>query len=105
MGHTRLPLTFFWRWAAACGALASAAPATAEGALTVYPNPATDRLLIRSAQSLVGTRFRILDAVGRTVASGSAAAGRLNVAGLWPGAYTLVLTAEGRAPKTRRFVK
>ncbi|WP_375417135.1 carbohydrate-binding protein [uncultured Hymenobacter sp.] len=89
---------------AARGTLASAAPAAASE-LTVYPNPATDRLLIRSAQSLTDTRFRILDAVGRTVASGSAAAGSLDVARLRPGAYTLVLTAEGRAPKIRRFVK
>jgi hypothetical protein len=86
------------------GALASTT-AVVSDELEVYPNPATDRLQIRSAQSLAGTRFRIVDALGRAVASGSAATGIVDVSGLKSGLYTLVLTADGAAPRTKRFQK
>ena len=71
----------------------------------LYPNPVTDRLQLRTAQSLTGSQFQILNSWGKMVASGSAAAGSIDVAALKPGVYTLVLTAEGGTPVSRRFVK
>ena len=74
--------------------------------LELYPNPATDQLLLRSGKSLTGTEFRIQDSLGRLVASGSGASGSVDVSALKPGVYLLVLTSgSGEAPITRRFVK
>lgn len=83
-----------------------AAPAADE--LELYPNPATDRVVLHSAHSLIGSQYRILDAVGRLVASGGASTGRVDVSALKPGLYTLLLTQEGQdGPRqlTRRFTK
>lgn len=93
---------------AAATAARSAATATARAAtaeeLEVYPNPATSQLLLRSAHELAGSRYQILSALGQVVASGSAEAGRLDVSGLAPGLYTLLLTTDGQQV-TRRFIK
>ncbi|WP_375417154.1 glycosyl hydrolase [uncultured Hymenobacter sp.] len=79
-------------------------PPAAGEALEVYPNPVTDRLQLRSLLSLAGSRYQILNALGQSVASGAASAGSLDVSGLQPGMYTLLLTAEGQRV-SRRFVK
>ncbi|MCB2407310.1 carbohydrate-binding protein [Hymenobacter lucidus] len=79
--------------------------AAAAPTLEIYPNPVTDQLLIRSGQNLAGSEYQILDAWGKLVASGSAAAGRLSVADLQPGMYTLRLVIEGKAQPTKRFMK
>ncbi|MGI4887417.1 MAG: glycosyl hydrolase [Janthinobacterium lividum] len=92
---------------ARAAAVATAPPAAlrSTGAeLDVYPNPATSQLLLRSARSLVGSRYQILNALGQSVASGAADAGNLDVSKLAPGLYTLLLTAEGQLV-TRRFMK
>ena len=87
---------------------ASSAPTTADASaaaeLEIYPNPATDQLLLRSARSLAGSRYQVLNAVGQAVASGAADAGSLDVSALPPGMYTLLLTTEGTR-LTRRFMK
>ncbi|WP_210516939.1 carbohydrate-binding protein [Hymenobacter terricola] len=80
-------------------------PAATAFNLELYPNPATDRLQLRSEQSLAGSQFQILDAWGRPVAAGSAAAGRVDVSALPPGVYTLKVSAEGKLPETRRFTR
>ncbi|TGE26928.1 carbohydrate-binding protein [Hymenobacter metallicola] len=81
-----------------------AAPETAP-TLEIYPNPVTDQLQIRSDASLAGSDYQILDAWGKTVATGSAASGRLNVSHLQPGMYTLRLVIEGKAQPAKRFLK
>ncbi|PJJ54915.1 carbohydrate-binding protein [Hymenobacter chitinivorans] len=83
----------------------TASVAQAAPTLEIYPNPVTDQLRIRADQSLVGSEYQILDAWGKVVASGSAAAGQLNVAALQPGMYTLRLVIEGKVQPTKRFVK
>ena len=86
-------------------ALAATPAAAADAAeLEIYPNPATDQLLLRSARGLAGSRYQVLNALGQTVASGAADAGRLDVSALPPGTYTLRLTIEGQQ-FTRRFAK
>ena len=84
----------------------SASPTTQSiSSVELYPNPVTDRLLIRSPQSLANHQFQILDSWGRPVASGSAATGAVNVAALKPGVYTLRLSAPGQSPVNQRFSK
>ena len=85
-------------------ALAPADPA-APGQLLVYPNPATNRLTLRAARSLVGSHFQILDARGRLVASGGADPGSVDVATLRPGLYTLLLTTANNEQLRQRFTK
>ena len=82
------------------------APAEASGsALTIYPNPVTDRLHIRSSHSLTGARFQIVDVAGRVVAAGPAAGGSVDVSRLRAGIYTLRLLREGQVLAAERFVK
>ena len=71
----------------------------------VYPNPATDQLLLRATQSLARSQYQVLDSWGRPVASGSASAGRIDVSALQSGIYTLRLTSPGKAPVFKRFSK
>jgi hypothetical protein len=89
---------------ARAAATATTTLASTDGELEVYPNPATTQLLLRSARSLVGSRYQILNALGQVVASGTAEAGSLDVSHLAPGLYTLRLTAEGQQV-SRRFIK
>ncbi|WP_197076702.1 thaumatin family protein [Hymenobacter terrenus] len=85
--------------------LAGAGASNATPVLELYPNPATNQLSILSTQHLADYEFRVLDALGRVVANGSAAAGSVDVSKLMPGIYTVVLTAEGKEPLARRFTK
>ena len=73
--------------------------------LEIYPNPATDRLMLRSGLRLTGSKFQVLDSWGRPVAQGSAASGSVDVSALPPGIYTLKLMPVGHSPITRRFTK
>lgn len=84
-------------------ALATKAATAAQ--LEIYPNPVTDRLQLKSPLSLKNSHYRIQDALGRQVADGSGAAGSVDVSGLKPGVYSLVLTQDGQGPMVRRFVK
>ncbi|MBX0288924.1 RICIN domain-containing protein [Hymenobacter sp. HSC-4F20] len=92
--------------AAGAGVAQTAAIAASTTTLELYPNPVTDRLQVRAAHSLAGSHYRILDGVGRTVATGSGAAGSIDVSALTSGVYLLELTAaDGKARTTGRFVK
>ncbi|WP_375417134.1 glycosyl hydrolase family 18 protein [uncultured Hymenobacter sp.] len=73
--------------------------------LDVYPNPATDQLSLSSGLELAGSQYRILNATGQRVASGSAARGTVSVAALPAGVYTLVVVTKDQQTITRRFVK
>ncbi|WP_185816982.1 carbohydrate-binding protein [Hymenobacter metallilatus] len=79
--------------------------ADATDAVEVYPNPVTDRLLLRAAHSLTGSQYQILDSWGRTVLSGAGATHGIDVSGLQPGMYVLRLLSAGNKPVTRRFQK
>ncbi|HRD54207.1 MAG TPA: FG-GAP-like repeat-containing protein [Flavobacteriales bacterium] len=69
---------------------------------SVQPNPAIDVLAFSGADA--NAAYQVLDASGRTVMSGRAAGGRLNVQALSPGAYVLRL-AKPDGFSTARFVK
>lgn len=71
-------------------------------AVTVYPNPTTDRLYIDSDKPLA---YRILSATGALVQQGIVSRSQpAELSGLSPGMYQLLL-AEGRQTVRRRFVK
>ncbi|RSK44233.1 carbohydrate-binding protein [Hymenobacter perfusus] len=73
--------------------------------LELYPNPVTDRLLLRAAQDLTGSQYQILDSWGRPVLSGAGGTGSIDVSGLKPGMYVLRLLTADKEPVTRRFQK
>ena len=79
--------------------------AAAVSSLEIYPNPATDRLVLHSEQRLIGSQFQVLDSWGRPVAQGPAASGSVDVSALPPGVYTLRLLPVGQPPIIRRFTK
>ncbi|MGI4737670.1 MAG: glycosyl hydrolase [Janthinobacterium lividum] len=88
----------------AATATLTTAVASTDTELEVYPNPATSHLQLRSARSLAGSRYQILNTWGQVVANGAAEEGNLDVSQLTPGLYTLRLTVEGQQV-SRRFVK
>ena|GEM_PF-1025711 len=77
-----------------------------QNALSVFPNPATNRLTLRTGQLGVGASVEILNALGQRVLQTTAtqAEQSLDVSVLRTGVYTLRLTsADGIA--THKFVK
>lgn len=65
----------------------------AENKISVYPNPASDFILIKN-NSATGEKFffRMFDVTGRTVANGEVKGQRLNVSNLSNGIYQLVFS-------------
>lgn len=67
--------------------------------LSVYPNPATDRLVIETSNGEVITRLNVVDVLGKTVSSemlNSVGRHELNTSSLSPGMYFVeVMNANG----------
>ena len=82
----------------------TSAPVSAS-VVEVYPNPVTDRLLLRSAQSQEGRQFQIMDTWGRPVASGTIPPSGVDVSELKAGIYTIRVIADGKVQTTKRFIK
>lgn len=74
-----------------------------ESNIIVYPNPANDLLSIES-ESLFNSKFRIIDAIGRTVYQGLLSSNKnlLNISDLSKGTYTLMIENQR---KPVRFIK
>ncbi|GAA4354756.1 hypothetical protein GCM10023185_16880 [Hymenobacter saemangeumensis] len=74
-------------------------------ALTLYPNPATDRLNVTSATDLQGAQVSILGFDGTVVSRGTFNGETVDVSTLKPGLYTLVLTTTDKRKVVSRFSK
>lgn len=74
-----------------------------ESNILVYPNPANDLLTIESG-SLLNSKFRIIDAVGRTVHQGLLSSNKntLDISAFSKGTYTLIIENQR---KPVRFIK
>lgn len=72
--------------------------------LVLYPNPADDILHWRIPDFAPRKRARVLDALGRTVLTGDAKDGNIDIHGLSPGEYVLELSGGGAVLRSR-FVK
>jgi hypothetical protein len=74
-----------------------------ESSISVYPNPANELLIIESG-ILLNSKFRIIDAIGRTVYQGflSSSKNSLDISSFSRGTYTLIVENLG---KPVRFVK
>lgn len=74
--------------------------------LEIYPNPIADgRLRFRVGAEAAGSRYQILDALGRTVSSGQLRTESVDVTSLKAGVYQLLLTTPANGQLTKRFVK
>jgi hypothetical protein len=75
------------------------------GALVLYPNPTTDRL-VATLPAAEGRTYRVLNYLGQVLAHGSTAVANptVEVRQLPAGTYFLELRSE-TAQQTRRFVK
>jgi len=80
-------------------------PAALVNTLETYPNPVVDKLYLTSDAALAGSQYRILNAYGKAVSTGTLGKGEVNVADLPAGIYTLVLLSPDQTTTTRRFVK
>lgn len=81
-----------------------------ENKLQVYPNPASDKLIINGSDSddLTANRFEIVDVTGRTVQSGEFRNEKENtilINSLIPGAYILNLYNKDIRAEHMRFIK
>ena len=72
--------------------------------LSVFPNPAHDRLNLELAADVAGQPYRVVDALGRTVASGTLGTA-LDVRELRGGMYLLQTTTISGEALSRRFSK
>lgn len=76
------------------------------GYLTVSPNPTTDRVIVRINESLVGTGWRVIDAMGRVVLMGRATSMReeIDLSALPTGAFSIVFPS-GKGWARARVIK
>lgn len=68
----------------------------------VYPNPASEKLLIEKGYNL---NYTITDVLGRSMLSGKIVSGQIDILTLTPGTYIIRLSNEHGKEKTVRFVK
>lgn len=88
------------------GTALQATPAVAgPGATTLYPNPIAAGERLQTEASLLGSRYQVLDALGRVAGRGTVAPGGLDTSGLPAGRYQLLLTTPGQQPVSRSFIK
>ncbi len=65
--------------------------------LGVFPNPATDRIVLQLPEDFTGGLFRLFDVQGREILQGAlSGAGEIDVAALSPGMYFYTLSDEHR---------
>ncbi len=76
-----------------------------ERAFSVYPNPATDRITIKTNSDLMGSLFTITDQAGRQVSSGKLLneSTTIDLSGSAAGAYLIRIGEQGR--QTFKVVK
>lgn len=80
----------------------------ADHKLTLFPNPATDRIRITSDALPLHTPFEIYDMNGRVLIAGKSSANGyidIDVNGLSKGIYYVKLTFRDAYPKTQKFIK
>jgi hypothetical protein len=84
----------------------AATEATSLEAAQLYPNPAVDRVQVSGLEGqLTGSRYRILDVRGQTVAEGAFDQGTAPVQKLSGGMYLLQVSTQDQRVVTRRFTK
>ena len=74
-------------------------------AVSVYPNPVSNRLTLTAATNLKGEQIRIVDQNGRQVWRGPYDGQAVDVSGLRPGTYMLVVLTPDRRKLSIRFSK
>ncbi|WP_310397807.1 beta-1,3-glucanase family protein [Hymenobacter sp.] len=72
--------------------------------LALYPNPVADELRLAPAPELMGSAYRIVNAIGQTVRTGTLGTS-LDAARLPAGSYLLLVTTQDRQTLSRRFTK
>lgn len=74
------------------------------GAITVWPNPAVDRIHVELPAGAAGWRYELRDALGRPCGDGPLEAEGIGLSGLPAGIYAVAVNTAGRS-HTARFVK
>jgi hypothetical protein len=89
------------------GSVNALAEPTAEGALELYPNPVTDRLIIRTANDALPLRWTLTDAAGRVQATGTLrnTASTIDLSALATGTYLLHWTDAAQQKGVQRVIK
>jgi hypothetical protein len=72
---------------------------------SLFPNPASTELTIKTDYSLQGKKYRILDIAGRTIVSSSLEGTTINVSALDKGMYILQVENSKGGFSAQRFMK
>jgi len=84
--------------------LATAAGAD-QAAASLFPNPVAEGERLQTEPALLGSTYRVVDALGRQLGQGTIGAGGLDVSKLSAGVYRLLLTTPTQTQLTRSFSK
>jgi len=84
--------------------LATAAGAD-QAAASLFPNPVAEGERLQTEPALIGSTYRVVDALGRQLGQGTIGAGGLDVSKLSTGVYRLLLTTPTQTQLTRSFSK
>ncbi|QKG52605.1 carbohydrate-binding protein [Hymenobacter sp. BRD67] len=89
------------------GARSTLATASSAGAAatSVFPNPVAAGQRLQTEAALVGSAYQVMDALGRLAGQGTLSAGGLDVSGLRPGRYTLLLVTPTQQRVSQAFSK
>ena len=71
-----------------CGLITSNQNGVELSVLSIFPNPAQDKLYLKNAE--VGTAYKIIDGLGKEINAGTCQNEEISIAGLQSGLYTLV---------------
>jgi hypothetical protein len=69
----------------------------------IFPNPVNDRLHLSSSQT--GSRYEVVDHLGRSVLSGNVTAQSIDMSTLAKGVYTLFISSSNSNKQATKFVK
>jgi len=84
--------------------LATAAGAD-QAAASLFPNPVAEGERLQTEPALIGSTYRVVDALGRQLGQGTLGAEGLDVSKLSTGVYRLLLTTPTQIQLTRSFSK
>lgn len=71
--------------------------------LKIYPNPASDEIVVEWEKAAGGMEYTITNTLGQTIRSGKSQHNRINVEDLNGGHYMIIITAGGETRLTRMF--
>ncbi|MBW3544610.1 MAG: carbohydrate-binding protein, partial [Bacteroidetes bacterium] len=74
------------------------------GSMGIYPNPASSSISLTAAAHFKGGTYKIINEIGQEIHHGTHTSDNIDVSGLKPGLFVLILMKDGQK-KSLRFIK